>query len=88
MHSLSFMGLLFTLVTLLGMAAPLRGIGGFLTLAAPTHLFAHMRGVYRTSIVGTLLRMLVLFIFSAFGVALLFAAAVSIELSSVGAPAR
>jgi hypothetical protein len=85
MHSLSFMGLLFTVGSLMGMAPPLRGLVGLLDFVAPTHLFFHMRGVYGTSVFGTLLRMFVLFILSAIALALLVAAAVFVELNAVGA---
>jgi hypothetical protein len=57
MHSLSFQGLLLSLAFLLSMATPL---AGWLLLAAPAHLFVHMRGVYRTGAAGTLARMAVL----------------------------
>jgi hypothetical protein len=33
---------------------------GLMTLAMPVHLFAHMRGVYRTSVFGALIRMALL----------------------------
>jgi hypothetical protein len=58
MHSLSFQGLLLSLSLLLSIAS---GVAGWLLLAAPAHLFVHMRGVYRTSVAGTLARMAVLF---------------------------
>lgn len=85
MHSLSFMGLLFTVGSLMGMAPPLRSLVSLLDFVAPTHLFFHMRGVYGTSVIGTLLRMFVLFILSAIALALLVAGAVFVELSAVGA---
>jgi len=88
MHSLSFMGLLFTVTALLGTAAPLRGTAGLLSLAAPTHLFVHMRGVYGTGVIGTLLRMLVLLVLSAIGVALLLLGAVAMELNGMGVATR
>jgi hypothetical protein len=54
MHSLSFLGILFAATELL---AILPGAPAVLLMAlAPVHLFAHMRGVYRTSIPGTLAR--------------------------------
>lgn len=84
MHSLSFMGLLFTLVALLGMAAPLRGVAAFLVLAAPTHLFVHMRGYYGTSAIGTLLRMALLFVFSLLAAAVLLLGVVALGLSGMG----
>jgi hypothetical protein len=58
MHSLSFQGLLLSLSLLLGIAS---GVAGWLLLAAPAHLFVHMRGAYRTSVGGTLARMAALF---------------------------
>jgi uncharacterized membrane protein len=58
MHSLSFLGLLISTVMLLSML----GDWAILLFAAPVHLFVHMRGVYRTSIAGTLLRMVLLFL--------------------------
>ncbi|HEV2365225.1 MAG TPA: DUF3667 domain-containing protein [Caulobacteraceae bacterium] len=69
MHSLSFVGLLFTVITLTDPLLPI----SVLALAAPVHLFAHMRGVYRTGVLGTVLRMALLFLLSciAFGVAML-----------------
>jgi hypothetical protein len=81
MHSLSFQGLL------LSTAFLIRLIPGFnadiLFFAAPVHLFVHMRGVYRTDILGTLLRMLLLGIGSTIGVGCLVAAILLIGLSSM-----
>jgi hypothetical protein len=84
MHSLSFMGLLFVTMTLLSMAGPLSGLAGPLIFAAPTHLFVHLRGVYGTSVFGTLVRMLLLFAFSLIAVALLFAGVFALELNGMG----
>ena len=84
MHSLSFMGLLFTLIALLGMASPLRGVATLLVLAAPVHLFVHMRGYYGTSAVGTLLRMTLLFALSALGAAVLLLMVVALDLNGMG----
>jgi hypothetical protein len=83
MHSLSFMGLLFTLTSFLGMIS-LGGFSGLLSLAAPVHLFVHMRGVYRTSVLGTLIRMLLLFLLTSLAVAALFLGVFIIELNGVG----
>jgi hypothetical protein len=59
LHSLSAVGLL---VTGYEIAGALIGPGASLILwAAPVHLFVHMRGVYRTSVVGTLARMAFVF---------------------------
>ena len=58
LHSLSFQGLLFCLTSLLGgVWSPL---GGLFVIGAPVHLFVHMRGVYRTGVGWTLLRMALL----------------------------
>jgi len=83
MHSLSFMGLLFTATTLISMAPFLRGLPGLLGLAAPVHLFVHMRGAYGTSVPGTLLRMMLLFLFSIIAVALLFFGVAVLELMAL-----
>ena len=61
MHSLSFLGLLLTLATLI------RGPAFLLLLLAPIHLFVHMRGAYETGVVGTLARMALLFLASMVG---------------------
>jgi hypothetical protein len=55
LHSLSAVGLMFALGALF---SPLtRGDSQLILFAAPVHLFLHMRGVYGTSVLGTLLRM-------------------------------
>jgi hypothetical protein len=54
MHSLSFMGLLFSFLSLLSLLGPLGSLQRVILLAAPTHLFFHLRGVYSTSVFGTL----------------------------------
>ena len=58
MHSLSFQGMLISIVLAV---QSFGGNAGFLFFASPVHLFVHMRGVYATGIPGTLLRMAVLF---------------------------
>ena len=63
MHSLSFQGLLISLTVLTGQ--------GWLLCTAPVHLFAHLRGVYGTSLAGTLARMFVLLVFSSVAFSLL-----------------
>lgn len=83
MHSLSFMGLLFTLITLLGLIPRLSGVG-VLALAAPVHLFFHMRGFYRASWFGTLIRMFLLFILSAVALGLLLIGVLALDLNSMG----
>ena len=74
MHSLAFQGLL--IITVVAGHAVVGSPAGLLLWAAPVHLFAHMRGVYGTSIPGTLLRMSVLFVASALGFGLLLVALV------------
>ena len=66
MHSLSFQGLLLSAVFLMGMS--MNWAWNLLWLA-PVHLFVHMRGTYRISVIGTLIRMFLLFMGStvAFG---------------------
>jgi hypothetical protein len=82
MHSLSFQGLLLSVAML---ASRLNGVFDLLLLIAPAHLFAHLKGVYRVGTFGTLARMLVLFIGSAFGFLLAFAGLVMIGLYEIGA---
>ena len=82
MHSLSFLGLL------LAIAFPLlnwdQDWAAWLFLAPPAHLFFHMRGVYRASVIGTLLRMALLFVASAIAFAGLIVGLVLIGLSAMG----
>ena len=81
MHSLSFQGLL--VVACLG----LRPWGGDdawqLLYASPVHLFVHMRGVYGTSWVGTLIRMFTLFVASSVTFAFLVLALVLVGLATL-----
>ncbi|HEY2050962.1 MAG TPA: DUF3667 domain-containing protein [Caulobacteraceae bacterium] len=79
MHSLSFMGLLISTVMLLSIL----GHGSFLLFAAPVHLFFHMRGVYRTSVAGTLLRMTLLFLASLVAFCVLIVALVLVGIASL-----
>jgi hypothetical protein len=80
MHSLSFQGLLLTAVFLVGLGADW---ASWLLMLAPMHLFVHMRGAYRISNFGTLIRMSLLFIFSAAAFALLMAGLVVVGLATV-----
>lgn len=84
MHSLSFLGLLLVVYLLLKNA--IGGAANWVLLAAPVHLFVHMRGVYGTSIPGTLIRMALLFIGSLIGFAALMVGLVMVALSAMGAP--
>jgi hypothetical protein len=80
-HSLSFQGVLFSLVLLL---SALTSAAWLLLLLAPVHLFVHMRGAYRTSIAGTLLRMFVLGWGSFIGFIVLMVGLVWVGLSAIG----
>jgi hypothetical protein len=82
MHSLSFLGLLIGAVILL--TTVLGGWAQWLWFAPPVHLFAHMRGVYRTSVIGTLIRMLLLFVGSVAGFSILMLGLVFVGLAAVG----
>ncbi|HEY5107078.1 MAG TPA: DUF3667 domain-containing protein [Caulobacteraceae bacterium] len=86
MHSLSFMGLLATIVSLLGLVPVVNSVSGLLVLTAPVHLFAHMRGVYETSVAGTLARMFSLFIFSVIAALLLFLGILAWQLNTLAVP--
>jgi Protein of unknown function (DUF3667) len=79
MHSLSFLGLLISTVMLLSIL----GHGSILLFGAPVHLFVHMRGVYRTSIAGTLLRMALLFFASLVAFCVLIVALVLVGIASL-----
>jgi hypothetical protein len=82
LHSLSFQGLLFCVADLAGkLWDPL---GSLLWLAAPVHLFVHMRGAYRTGVTGTLLRMTLLGIGSLIGFVVLLLLLVLVGLSAMG----
>jgi hypothetical protein len=80
MHSLSFQGLLLSAVFLAGLWL---GQVEWALWLAPVHLFVHMRGTYRSSIFGTLLRMFLLFIGSSVAFGLLVAALFVIGLATV-----
>lgn len=81
-HSLSFMGLLLSAMFLV---APFKSISDLIALAAPVHLFLHMRGTYQTSVFGTLLRMLLLFLGTAVAVVFLIIGLVGVGLSEMRA---
>ena len=80
MHSLSFQGLL---VSVCFIAAIWGGWAWQLMWLAPVHLFVHMRGTYRTSIFGTLLRMTLLFFGSSIAVAFLAVALVIVGVATM-----
>ena len=79
MHSISFLGLLISVIMLLSIL----GDWSILLSAAPVHLFVHMRGVYRTSIAGTLLRMALLFIASLVAFCVLIVALLLVGIASL-----
>jgi hypothetical protein len=85
MHSLSFMGLLFSVITILDVPGLARGVAGLLVLAAPVHLFFHLRATYATGVVGTLVRVVVLLAGSAGAVALLLLGDIALGLNAPGA---
>jgi len=81
MHSLSFQGLLLSVAM----------VGSLLThwlelllLAAPVHLFAHLRGVYAVGVFGALWRMAVLFVGTCAVLLLALSGLVIIGLAEVG----
>jgi Protein of unknown function (DUF3667) len=79
MHSLSFQGVLLSAVFLLGMAVDWSAALLFLS---PIHLFVHMRGAYRISALGTLIRMFLLFIGSSVAFGVLIGALVIVGLAT------
>jgi hypothetical protein len=81
MHSLSFQGLLIATVTA---GSQLTGWFGWLLLAAPAHLFVHLRGTYRLGVFGTLARMAVLFVGTLVGFAVSLVGLVFIGLVETG----
>lgn len=68
MHSLSFQGLLLTVIFL---GSLMSGLFWWLLWLMPVHLFAHMKGTYRSHTLSTLVRMWLLFIGSSFAVGFL-----------------
>ncbi|MFI4966728.1 MAG: DUF3667 domain-containing protein [Caulobacterales bacterium] len=79
MHSLAFQGLLLTAIFLLGLAIDWAAV--FLWIA-PVHLFVHMRGAYRISVIGALLRMAVLFMGSSVAFGMLVAGLVLVGIAT------
>ena len=67
------------LFLLLSLATPL---GPQLFWLAPIHLFMHMRGTYRISVIGTLVRMTLLFLGSAIAFGLLVGGLVIVGLAT------
>ena len=78
-HSLCFTSLVLMALFLADTVAS--ATAGWILLLLPVHLFAHLRGVYRTSVVGTLLRMAVLALATAVAVAALLMALAAVGLA-------
>jgi uncharacterized protein DUF3667 len=83
MHSLSFVCLLLGATIVVNRYTPLQ-VDGVPLLAAPVHLFFHMRGVYRTSILGTLMRMFALFVGTTVGCVFLLIGLVWVAFNAIG----
>ncbi len=82
LHSLSAVGLMLILSMAVSPAG--KGWSDLFMLPIPVHLFFHMRGVYRTSILGTLIRMFLLFAGSVVAAALLVVGLVAVGLNGMG----
>lgn len=80
MHSLSFQGLLLSAVFVLDTVVD---GGSWLLLLSPVHLFVHMRGTYKVSWYGTLIRMFLLFIGSAWAFGFLIVGLLVVGLATV-----
>ncbi len=80
MHSLSFQGLLLSVIFGLGLVGDW---GAWLLFLAPAHLFVHMRGTYRISWFGALIRMFLLFIGSTWAFGLLIVGLFLVGLATV-----
>jgi hypothetical protein len=82
LHSLSAAGLMFAVASAL---AGVTADASYVILwAAPVHLFFHMRGVYRTSVLATLVRMALLFLGSSVGVAFIITGLIAVGLNGMG----
>lgn len=81
MHSLSFQGFLLTTTIVASMISDWFQL---LILAAPVHLFFHLKGAYGLGVVGTLVRMLALLVGSLFAFVLALAGLVLIGLAEIG----
>jgi len=83
LHSLSAMGI--AIIAAMLLSTVLDESAFVLLLPAPVHLFRHMRGVYRTSVLGTLIRMGLLFVGSVIAAAILFVGLIAVGLNGMGA---
>jgi hypothetical protein len=82
LHSLSAMGLLVTLM--MGLGRLVGHTADLLLFLAPVHLFVHLRGVYGTSIIGTLIRMWFLFFGAMIAAGLLVVGLLAVGLNGMG----
>ena len=82
LHSLSAVGLMYAVSS--GLDTLTGGVSGIVLLAAPVHLFMHMRGVYGTSVLGTLARMAFIFWGSIVGVTLISLGLIWVGLNGMG----
>jgi hypothetical protein len=82
LHSLSAMGV--AIIAAMLLSTVLDDSAFALLLPAPAHLFMHMRGVYRTSVLGTLIRMGLLFAGSVIAAAILVVGLVAVGLNGMG----
>jgi hypothetical protein len=80
MHSLSFQGLLLSVIFALGTVADW---GPWLLFLSPVHLFVHMRGTYKISWFGALIRMFLLFFGSSWAFGLLILGLLLVGLATV-----
>jgi hypothetical protein len=78
LHSLSFMGLVICVALLIP-----SDLAAILLLAAPVHLFMHLRGVYETGVVMTLLRMGWLFFATLMGVVFIVLGLLAVGLNAM-----
>jgi hypothetical protein len=81
LHSLSAVGMVIVIGQILHPV--IDAIAFVPLLATPVHLFAHMRGVYRTSVAGTLARMTLLFIGTAIAAMVLMLGLVAVGLAGM-----
>ncbi len=79
LHSLSFQGLLACVFLLLP-----SDWNGWVLLAAPVHLFFHLKSVYGVSLIGALVRMGFLFVGALVGIVLIGLGLIAIGLSQMG----
>jgi hypothetical protein len=81
LHSLSALGLISAAALL--SAGVTGGWSGLLLLASPVHLFVHLRGVYETTVIGTLARIAFLVMGLALGGAFIALAWVLVGLNAM-----